>query len=142
MSHPRDLQHWLYRLTPREWIQTALAELGRGEAAFANRDRKGALACCRRAAGMAMNGALATTDAIDERYGRSYMDHIIALGNDARAPEAAREAATLLVQTPLPGGEVVVLRTVGSDERLLEATRTVMAHAYAIVVKAEPDPSP
>jgi hypothetical protein len=66
------------------------------------------------------------------------MDHLIALGSDEGAPQAVRDAAKLLVQTPLPGGAVVVLRTVGTDERLVEATRDVMAHAYAMVMRAEP----
>jgi hypothetical protein len=138
MAHAKDPQHWLYRFTPREWIQAALAELGRAEVAFENKDRKGALACCRRAAGMAINGALAAADATDERYGRSYMDHLIALANDERAPQAVRDAAKLLVDTPLPGSTVVMLRTAGTDERLVDAARDVMAHAYAMVMRSEP----
>jgi hypothetical protein len=134
----RDPEHWLYRFSPREWIQAALAELGRAEAAFANRDRKGAMACCRRAAGMALNGALASAETIDEHAGRSYMDHVLALVEDRSAPEPVRDAAKLLAHTPLPGSAVVVLRTANTDEHLLEAARVVMSHAYAIVLKAEP----
>ena len=139
MQHPRDPQHWLYRFTSRQWIQAALAEITRAESAFTNRDRKGGIACLRRAAGMAINGALATYEHIDSKVGRSYMDHVIALSEDQTAPELARESAKILAHTPLPGAAVVVLRTANTDERLLEAARTVMAYAYAIVLKSEPN---
>ncbi len=135
--HAKDPQHWLHRFTAREWIDAALSELARAEAAFASMDRKGGLAGCRRAAGMAVNGALACTEVVDARFGVSYMDHVVALCEDATAPESVRVAARLLVQTPTPGGAIVVIRTVGTDERLIDATRTVMAHAYALFIKAQ-----
>jgi hypothetical protein len=137
---PQDPAHWLYRFTPREWIRAAIGELSRAEAAFAQRNRRGGLAGCRRAGGMAVNGMLALGEPPDPRFGRSYMEHLIALQQDERAPEAVRDAARTLVQTPLPGGEIVVLRTVGTDARLVEAARTVMAHALAVVMRSEPLP--
>ena len=90
---------------------------------------------------MALNAVLANSDAPDERYGRSYMDHLLALGNDATVPEEVRVAARLLGQTPLPGGDVVILRTSSAESNLVEAVRTVMAHAYAIVLRSEPEQS-
>jgi hypothetical protein len=63
------------------------------------------------------------------------MDHLLALKADANARVA--EAAKTLVDTPLPGGEVVALRTAKADERVLEAARDLIAHAYAIVKRAE-----
>src|SRR5579859_1204125 len=117
----RDATHWLYKFAPREWIQHGLAELNRAERAFADGDRKGALAMCRRAAGMALNGSLSLTDTPDAKYGRSYMDHLVALASDPTAPAEACDAAKLLVQTPMPGADVVALRTPGGSDRLVEA---------------------
>lgn len=139
----RDPNHWLYKLSPREWISAAVNELSRAEAALANRDRRGGLAACRRAAGMALNGALASSETPDARHGRSYMDHLLFLRGATDERDAPREvlaAAALLVETPLPAGgaPLVALRTSGADERLLEATRTLMAHALSVVLKSEP----
>jgi hypothetical protein len=139
-THPTDPAHWLYRLAPREWIRAALGELARAEGAFAARDRRAGMAGCRRAAGMALNGALAATESPDPRYGRTYMDHLLALSEDAAAPEGAQQAARSLVQTPLPGGQIVLLRTRHTEEALLESARTVMAHAMALVLRAESAP--
>jgi len=38
---------------------------------------------------------------------------------------------------PLPGGEIVILRSPGQDEKVLEAARDVIAHAYAVVTRHE-----
>ena len=133
-----DPAHWLYRFTPREWLRAALGELAQAKRAYASRNGRAGLAGCRRAAGVALNGWLATLDAPRESYGRSYMEHLAALADDTGAPDEARVAARLLRQTPLPGGEIVALRTAMTDARALEAAETIMAHAYAEVVRAEP----
>lgn len=52
-------------------------------------------------------------------------------------PEEVRAAARVLRQTPLPGGEIVALRTASTDARALDAAETIMAHAYAEVLRAE-----
>lgn len=139
MPRPVDPEHWLYRFTPREWIRASLGELDQAKKAYARHNGRAGLAGCRRAAGVALNGLLAALDDYPERYGRSYMDHLAALSEEADAPEAVRLAARTLRQTPLPGGEVVALRTASGDARVLEAAETVMAHAYAAVLRAEPD---
>lgn len=128
---------WLRRFTPREWLRASMSELDQAKRAYETRNGRAGLAGCRRAAGVALNGALATQSPPDAAYGRTYMDHLTGLATDATAPTQAREAARLLLQTPLPGGEVVALRTATSDARALDAAETVMAHAYAVVVKAE-----
>lgn len=133
-----DPEHWLYRLTPREWLRASLGELEQARRAYAARNGRAGLAGCRRAAGVALNGWLATFEAPPEAYGRTYMDHLAALIDDASAPEAARVAARVLRQTPLPGGEIVALRTASTDAHALDAAETIMAHAYAGVVRAEP----
>jgi hypothetical protein len=128
---------WLRRFTPREWVRASMAELDQARRAYTQRNGRAGLAGCRRAAGVALNGLLASQPTPDPAYGRSYMEHLGALAADASAPDAVRDAAKLLLQTPLPGGEVVVLRTASTDARALDAAETVMAHALAMVMKAE-----
>ena len=140
MAFVRDETHWLFKLSPDEWIRAALGELGRAEAAYAKKNGRAGLAGARRAAGMALNGALIVEP--NEAWGRSYMDHLLALKADASGmiPARVREGCALLLETPLPGGELVALRTAHADERVLEAVRDVIAHAYA-VVKRSGEPS-
>ena len=87
---------------------------------------------------MALNGALIVEP--NEAWGRSYMDHILALKGDTseRTPQRVREACTILLEAPLPGGEIVALRTQAGDTRIIEAARDVMAHAYALVKRSDP----
>lgn len=132
-----DPDHWLHRFTPREWLRAAMGELENARAAYARHNGRAGLAGCRRAAGVALNGLLAATPEHDPAWGRSYMDHLTYLAKDGDAPDAVRAAATLLLATPLPGGEIVALRTAKSDASALDAAETVMAHAYAVVVRAE-----
>ena len=135
----QDPEHWLYRHTPREWLRAALGELEQAKRAYAAHNGRAGLAGCRRAAGVALNGWLATLDAVPDAYGRSYMDHLAGLIDDTGAPEAAHAAARVLRQTPLPGGDLVALRTPTTDGTALDAAETVMAHAYAGVVRSEAD---
>lgn len=140
VTFERDPNHWLFKLSADEWVRAALGELRRAEAAYARRDPRAGLAGARRAAGMALNGALVCVP--DDAFGRSYMDHLAALARDASAPEKVRAAAKVLVDTPLSGGgALVALRTTSSDDRVLEAARDVVAHAYAIVKRSEGGPS-
>lgn len=127
----RDPGHWLLRLSPDEWIRAALAEVKRAEVAFARGDARGATASVKRAAGMGLNGALIVEP--DERWGRSYVDHVQALSADARVPEAVRAACRAVLAAGGPGGEVVVLRTPRTGEAQLEAARDVIAHAWTVV---------
>ncbi len=137
--HGIDAEHWLYRHAPREWLRASLGELEQAKRAYAAHNGRAGLAGCRRAAGVALNGWLATFESIPLAYGRSYMDHLAALTDDASAPEAVHAAALVLRQTPLPGGEIVALRTATTDARALDAAETIMAHAYAGVLRAEDD---
>jgi HEPN domain-containing protein len=131
----RDPQHWLHRLSPDEWIRAALAEVKRAAAAHARGDMRGAAAGAKRAAGMALNGALIVEP--DERWGRSYVDHVQALSVDAGVPEAVRSACRVVLAAGGPGGEVVVLRTPRTGEAALEAARDVIAHAWTVVRRHE-----
>ena len=131
----RDPEHWLRKLTAREWVQAGVGEFERATAAYRDRNARAGHAGARRAAGMALNGALRV--APDESWGRSYMEHLGAVARSEHVPAEVRAAAALLVETPAPGGALVALRSPGHDDRLLEAARTVMAHALAVVVQHE-----
>lgn len=133
-----DPEHWLYRLAPREWLRASLRELAQAERAFAGRDRRAGLAGCRRAAGMSLNGPLRTQLEPDPTYGRSYLDHLRALGRDEGAPEAVRQAVERLLGQLPEGPPLVLLRRSAAEEPLVEDARTIMAHAYALVLRAEP----
>lgn len=131
MAFARDPDHWLHKLAPGEWIRSAMGELKRAEAAYASKNGRAGLAGARRAAGMALNGALIVEP--NDAWGRSYMDHLLALKSEPSVPPRVREAAAILIDTPLPGGELTPLRTANADERILEATRDLLAHAFAVV---------
>ena len=133
MPFVRDEAHWLFKFSPDEWIRAAMGELRRAEAAYARKNGRAGLAGARRAAGMALNGALIVEP--NEAWGRSYMDHLLALKADVsgRTPARVREACAILLEAPMPGGELVALRTASGDERIVEAARDVVAHAYALV---------
>jgi hypothetical protein len=75
---------------------------------------------------MALNGVLALAAAVDERYGRSYMDHLRALAADGVAPDPVRRAAHQLLEAPLDS-ELVPLGH--GDTRLADAARAVVHYA-------------
>ena len=58
MGFERDASHWLFKFSADEWIRAALGDLKRAEQAYAQRNARAGLAGARRAAGMALNGAL------------------------------------------------------------------------------------
>lgn len=132
----RDPADWLRKYSPTEWIRVALAELGRAEEAYKANNAVGGLAGCKRAAGMALNGALILEP--NAAWGRSYVDHVMALAEEASAPAPVREACKVLLETHAPGHDVLTLRSRRSDERVIEAAKDVMAHAYAVVKRHEP----
>lgn len=129
----RDTAHWLFKLSPDEWINAALGEFKRAEEAYKRKDIRGGLAGCKRAAGMALNGVLILHP--NEGWGRTYVEHVEALAVDASAPEAVRNSAKTIVEAMPPSGNLVCLRTKSTDDKVLEATKDVMAHAYALVKK-------
>ncbi len=134
----RDETHWLLRFSPSEWIHAGLGEVRRAEAAYARGDARGGLAGARRGAGMALNAVLIVAPA--PSWGRTYIEHLLALRGDPSAPDAVRDAAALLIDTMPPSPTLVVLRSKGTAGRVVEASRDVIAHAYAVVSRAEPLP--
>lgn len=124
--------------TPREWLRLAMRELRGAEQAYRNHNGRGGLLGAKRAAGMALRGVLRS--APDPSYGSTYIAHLKALVADERAPAAVRASAKLLFEAVVSNVEIVVLRPPKADERVLEAARDVMAHAYALVVRHEAPP--
>jgi len=125
------LPAWLTRLSPDEWIRQGLTELGRAEQRLSSHDRVAAVLGLRRAAGMALNGALSVQF---RAWGRTYVEHLRAIVDDQAVPEAVRDAARLLNDVSLDKQANVVRLTPPSESaRWLEAAKTVMAHAYAVV---------
>jgi hypothetical protein len=135
MTFEKDPGHWLTRLSPDEWIQAALQELRRAEARLRANDLSAALAGCKRAAGMALNGALIVEP--NESWGRSYVDHVFALSRDMSVPERVRAACNELASSHPPGADILTLRSPRSDEKVMDAARDVMAHAYAVIKRHE-----
>ncbi len=130
-----DPSHWLHRLAPAEWLDAAETELAHAAEALARRAFRPGVTHARRAAGMAWNAVLAAApdDASLARYGRSYMEHVAALATAAEAPDAVRDAATLLRDTPpAPPALVTLGKPDKPDLRPLEAARAIAAHARAL----------
>ena len=134
-----DPSHWLRRLTPAEWLAAADTELAQTAEALERRAVRPGVTHARRAAGMAWNAVLAAAadgpegEALVARYGRSYMEHVVALATAADAPEDVRAAATFLRDTPPAPPQLLTLGKPGhADLRALEAARVIAAHATAL----------
>jgi len=126
-----EAQAWLTRFSAQAWIERSLQELSLAQQAFADRATPAAAAALKRAAGMALNGALRIVPRDD--WGRTYVEHLRALTSDAAVPLEVADAARALLEFAPQPGNIVFLRSPARDEKLLEAARTVMAHAYAVV---------
>ncbi len=125
-----DEQHWLYRLSADAWLSAADNELLQADQALQRRAIRPAVTHARRAAGMALNAVLARTPEPDwPAWGRSYMDHVVALATDARAPADVQEAARQLRDTPPQPPALVQLGP--PDRRALEAAQRIVGWARA-----------
>jgi DNA polymerase IIIc chi subunit len=124
----KDPAHWLYRLDPGEWLAAAATELAAAEAALSRRSFRTGITHARRAAGMALNAPLWQGE--HPSWGRSYMEHVIALIDEPAAPEPVRQAAALLRTTPPEAPALVSLARPGQmgerERAVIEATRTIM----------------
>ncbi len=121
----KDPSHWLHRLTPDEWLAAADTELQHCRETLARRAVRPGVTHARRGAGMALNAVLAVRE--NEIYGRSYMDHVVALSGDESAPADVRAAAQNLRDTPPLPPELVTLGK--PDMRVLEDALRIVAHA-------------
>ncbi|HVU50541.1 MAG TPA: hypothetical protein VHL80_07625 [Polyangia bacterium] len=128
-----DPSHWLHRLTPAEWLAAADTELAHAAEKLGARAARPGVTHARRAAGMAWNAVLAAAPDAESnlvaRWGRSYMDHVVALAGAAELPDDVRAAAALLRDTPPAPPELITLGK--PDLRVLEAARAIVAHARA-----------
>jgi HEPN domain-containing protein len=131
----RDPKHWLLRLSPDEWIRAGLGELARAEKAWERGSARAGAAGLKRAAGMALNGALIVQP--EEAWGRTYVEHLEALAKDEQVPEAVRTACKLVLRTEVQSGDIVSLRTPRSHVAAVDAARDVIAHAWAVVRRHE-----
>lgn len=124
-----DPGHWLHRLDAGEWLAAAATELVHCEEKLSRRAVRPGVTHARRAAGMAWNAVLVS--APDERYGRSYMDHVVALAQtadgDPSIPSAVRDAARVLHETPAAPPPLI---TIGKpDMSALEAATAIVDFA-------------
>ena len=129
----KDPAHWLYRLEPAEWLAAARTELQHADQALARRAIRPAVTHARRAAGMAANALLWQGER--PAWGRSYMEHVVALAqtadDDTVIPAAVRAAARLLRDTPSqPSGLIAIGKP---DMTALEAARAIVEFARAHV---------
>jgi len=90
----RDPSHWLWRLSAPEWLAAADTEIAQAQSRLSS--RRAAVTHARRAAGMALNAVLVaqaergwSDQRCESAWGRSYIDHVRALGR--AKDEAARE---------------------------------------------------
>lgn len=120
-----DPAHWLHRLTASEWLAAAETELQHAEAALARRATRPGVTHARRAAGMAWNAVLLANP--DDRAGRSYMEHVVALAENAAVPIEVRKAAQRLRDTPATPPALITLGR--PDLSPAEAARTILNEA-------------
>ena len=124
-----DPGHWLHRLDAGEWLAAAATELAHCEDKLFHRAVRPGVTHARRAAGMALNAVL--VNAPDDRYGRSYMDHVVALaqlaGGDPSIPAAVGEAARLLREAPSAPPQLIAIGK--PDMSALEAATAIVDFA-------------
>ena len=126
----KDPTHWLHRLTADEWLAAAETELGHCHDALSRRAVRPGVTHARRAAGMAWNALIAAApdaaaaDLLVARFGRSYMEHVVALAGDENVESELRSAAQVLRDTPPAPTELVTLGK--PDLRALDAARTIV----------------
>ena len=128
-----DPAHWLHRLTADEWLAAAATELAHARDKLSQRSVRPGVTHARRAAGMAWNAVLVATP--DERYGRSYMEHVVALADapddDPAIPTEVRAAARLLRETPAAPPALI---TIGKpDMSTAEAAERIVEYARGLV---------
>jgi HEPN domain-containing protein len=125
----KDPSHWLYRFTSDEWLRAGAHELIHAKRAFLRKSQREAVAHSRRAAGMAVNAILWHKP--DEAYGRSFMDHLASLTQDAEVPEPIRQAAQSLIGMSMQQ-QLVTLGRQG-DAKQAEPAERILQWAQQVV---------
>jgi HEPN domain-containing protein len=123
------------RYSPKEWIRAAMNEMRLAETSYQQRNLRAGIAGCKRAAGMALNAALIVEP--NDAWKRTYVEHLQALAKDESVPAAVSGAARTILSAPAPSTSLVILRGPQADDKVLEAARDVIAHAFAVVTRHE-----
>lgn len=127
----------MYRLSADEWFAAAETELQHCAETLARRAFRPGVTHARRAVGMAWNAVLASSSgAPDPRFGRSYMEHVVALANDQTIPDQPRQAAAYLRDTPPAPPQLVTLGK--PNIAPLEAARALLTYAREVFNNSEP----
>jgi HEPN domain-containing protein len=130
---PIDPRHWLFRFSVDEWLRAAEQELSLCREALQRRAIRTGVTHARRAAGMAWNAILVID--FDPRYGRSYMEHVVALADEPGIPEPVRTAALRLQNaTTTPP---IVLQIGKPDVSAYDAAATVVTFARTRIGAAQ-----
>ena len=120
---------WLARLSVADWLASATNEIAHAKEALLRKAYRTGVTHARRGAGMALNALLCLRFRPD--WGRSYMDHIVALAQDNDAPEAIRHAAQTLVDTKPQTPELIALGK--PDLRVFEASNQIANWVKTVV---------
>jgi hypothetical protein len=124
----KDPSHWLRRLLPDEWLAAAETEIAAATHALERHSYRTGITHLRRGAGMACNALLWRGERA--AWGRSYMEHVVALASDDDVPAELRAAAQRLRETPAAPPPLVSLARPG---QLPAPAATLLAAARAIV---------
>jgi hypothetical protein len=149
-----DPDHWLWRLSDREWLDAARRELAQARERLGT--RRTAITHARRAAGMALNGVLVsmagrgwTQERCESAWGRSYIDHLRALADPSLAAPfdfaQAERCRTLLAIPVMPPTGLVPLasrKDAAANEAVGLAAAIVEACAEAIESSGKPNEAP
>lgn len=131
---PSQAPEHLHSRTPREWLGRSLEELSQARLAFSRKNTRQGAVLCKRAAGLALNGALVYFP--KEAWGRNFVEHLDALRSDEDAPAVVREAATRL-HAIATNPKTVILATNTWVTQCMEDTQNIMAHAYTLIARGE-----
>lgn len=134
-SSPEKTADWLLRLSADEWLAAAENELVAAATALERRAYRPAVTHARRAAGMSLNAVLRQRPPETHAWGRSYMEHVVAVSEAEDVPPEVRSAAATL--RTMPAGPPVLVPLGAPDLSSLRAARTVVAWAQQETKAAE-----
>lgn len=125
---PADDREALKRRAADERIHDALVELKQAKEHHGRGASAAALTSAKRAAGIALEGALLV--APNRAWGRSHLEHIAAIAYDRSVAPGVSRACHVL------------LRANGCDYEVLDRAFDVVAHAWFVIHRNDPMPPP